>query len=317
MKKVSIFIFFLLICLSQIYSQTNRKVRIIGNMPNVKSNKSYILYIGAYETNNHWANYWFRKLERNNLNPTRVRQKNLTFLMIRSVKAKDVPFYLEKLKKVGILSVQIVEEISKNKNFISAKWEIISPNSNYSSFEFNDDGNYVVVEIPKDNSDKAVHFGNYKIREKDIYELIDLGVLKVKKHDDKNIDFSFSHVDEPEKETNLKAKKSKTMPKSQKTDLFSRSWRLVESNYPSCEPGEIWFFSEAGTYLIVNNSGETILLSQWRWYDEKNNLWEYSHDNGITWDRLKETTITKNLYTFTDAVDYFYKFVPADIYDKK
>jgi len=272
----------------------------------INNDTSYQIQIGAYKRMEN-ADKMFSFLKSKGFTVNYEKFKNFTRVKIIDVKANQIQSYLKKLKNLGIDEVIIRE--GKNSNILSEKWEIISPSSNYSSFEFNQDGNYIVVE---NNSEKTVHFGDYKMVSKNIYDLIDLGVLKVKDNNGKDIDFSFSSIDQPEKEINFKAEKSEIMSESLKTNLFTRSWKLVETtNNINATIGDILFVSDAGTYLFVDSSGEHKQLSRWRWYDEKNNLWEYSHDNGITWYKIRETNLRKDMYTLVDDPNYFYKFVPA------
>ncbi len=273
----------------------------------VDDDATYQIQVGAYKKIEN-ANHIFSLLEKSGFTPNYEKYLDFMRVKIVDVKANQVIKNLEKLKNLNINDVIIRK--GKNSNLLSEKWEILSPDAIYSSFEFNQDGNYIVLE---NDEYKTVHFGNYEMTAKNIYNLIDLGIVKVANNNGKDVLFSFATIDEPEKELNLTAAKSEVISSSQKTDMFSRTWKLVETTSTISEVGDILFISDVGTYFFTTGSGERKHRepSQWKWYDEENNLFEYSHDDGFSWYKIENSNLTKEFYTLTDAAGSFYRFVPA------
>jgi hypothetical protein len=180
---------------------------------------------------------------------------------------------------------------------------ITTPESTYSSFEFNQDHNYIAVKkTVSDDSDKLIHFGEYTMPAKDVINMVDLGVLKIKKDNDNNTNFSFSPIDEPEKEMNFEAVKAEKMPESPEIDLFCRTWKIMNCT-KSEDIGKIILFSNAGTYLVTEINSKS-WLSQWRWYGEKKEEFEYSHDNWQHYGRAKIIDLEKNYLKYFDTGYY-------------
>jgi len=164
--------------------------------------------------------------------------------------------------------VSSAELYKKAVRSINEKWEITTPGSVYSSFEFNRDRNYIAVE----NSGR-VHFGRYIMPTEDIINMENLGVLKINEDkDDKPL--SFTPVGGSE--MSLTAIRAEKLPESRELDLFTRSWKVV--NGPSEWIGCIYLFSNAGTYLVYAVDGSVNTLSNWRWLNDGHEEWEFSHD---------------------------------------
>jgi hypothetical protein len=196
-------------------------------------------------------------------------------------------------------------------NAISAKWEILDSNSPYASFEFNKDGNYIVVEnveaywkssgtnlknslikslnfgnattrISKSESGlSSVHFGTYRIEGNKII-LLDFGVINVITITDKEFSFSLTLDTTGETEDFVAGKSDEPIESTNRTDMLCRTWVLEKLTYE----GETFYsdaitvlFSRAGTYLVSYvYEGETG-LSEWKWANSQETQLYYSWDN--------------------------------------
>ncbi|MDR3271938.1 MAG: hypothetical protein LBT29_00445 [Flavobacteriaceae bacterium] len=145
-------------------------------------------------------------------------------------------------------------------NTINAKWEISGSNSAYASFEFNKDGNYIVVEneaIKKssvtgqlksslfqnsksfvtsksatrsstsDSNLSPIHFGTYKI-EGDKIILTGFGTLDVISITAEEFTFSFTLEATGEKGTYVASKAAEPISASSRTDMLCRTWKIQE-----------------------------------------------------------------------------------------
>lgn len=188
---------------------------------------------------------------------------------------------------------------------ISEKWEIVTPGSAYTSFEFNQDNYYIVIENQNSifgESEQIIHFGEYNMPANDTIELIDLGEIKINTNTDTNAAFSFTPIDEPDRTAILRAVKAESMPETPRLKLFCKTWKIAGSSN-DVTVDEIILFSKAGTYLETEPDGFS-WLSQWRWYDEKNEEFEYSHDNWQHYGRAKILTLEDGSLVFNDPGYY-------------
>ena len=208
---------------------------------------------------------------------------------------------------------------SVSMNTISAKWEISDSNSPYASFEFNKDGNYIVVEnvggtnlkslitsskasLFKTNSLKAastrssesesnlspIHFGTYRI-EGDKIILSGFGLIEVISITAEEFLFSFTLEATSEKNSFVANKSAEPISSSSRTDMFCRTWIVQESiitengvrqsDIEDESNGIIVLFSKAGTYLCIYSWEEEAGLAEWKWADKEETKWYYSWDN--------------------------------------
>jgi hypothetical protein len=140
------------------------------------------------------------------------------------------------------------------KNTISAKWEISDNDSPYASFEFNKDGNYIVIEkdeeislksnlrtnskqsllksnltktnmrsAKSDSNLSSIHFGTYKIEGNSII-LSGFGLIEVISITNEEFSFSFTLESTREKSSFVAGKADEPISSSSKTDMFCRTW---------------------------------------------------------------------------------------------
>jgi hypothetical protein len=231
-------------------------------------------------------------------------------------------------------------------NVISAKWDITDPAGKFASFEFNNDGNYIVIEhageeetesyatirnsdgrdfqrslfqkyftqkttlraLPKSDL-SPIHFGTYKIEENRII-LSGFGVMDVISFTADEFTFSFTLEATGEKGEYVARKAENTIASSNRTDLFCRTWTVVnvtvdenavleyDKTYYIQEYGDNWkaavekerteelaglivLFSKAGTYLVLyaGEKEHEAGLSEWKWANEEETTFYYSWNN--------------------------------------
>jgi len=295
--KRFIFVIHLLFISMLCFPQQNIPKKIIGQIPNKNSTKLYQIQVGAFKNTQNAENVTAR-LRREGFKPVNEKYLDYTRVMVTGIPSKQIQNYLTRIKRMGFDEVIIREDTIRYA--ISEKWEITTPGSAYASFEFNQDYNYIAVEnAASEESDKPVRFGKYTMPAKNVINLINLGVLKIGTDRKNNVDFSFAPIGEPEKEMRLTASKAERMPKNARTDLFCRTWRVVNCT-DSSNIGYLFFISNAGTYFFTTADGESNSMSQWRWYNNKTEEFEYTHDNWQHYGRAKIIELKRNYLKIFD-----------------
>jgi len=305
MKRCFIVMIFLIVSV-YCFSQQSIPGRIIGRIPDYNSTEPYQLKVGAFKSAQNAENAYY-KLIIEGFNPVYEKYLDFTRVMITGISANQIPDFLKKVKQAGFNEVIIRKDITRNS--ISEKWEITTPGSAYSSFEFNQDFNYIAIKnAMAEPSENRVQFGEYTMPARDTINMNNLGILKIEAENDASVNLSFSPIDEPWAEINLSALKTERMPESAEIDLFCRTWKVVNCNNIDYI-GEIIVFSNAGTYLFTKSNGESNILSQWRWYDDDNKEFEYSHDDWQHYGRVIIKELSINSLKFLDPG--FYYFIPG------
>jgi len=254
------------------FAQQNIPEKIIGRIPGPDSAGYYLIQVGAFKISVN-AEIAVSRLKNAGLNPSTEMYLDFTRVMVRRIPASLIISQLEKLKGLGYNEVYIREDAVPIT--ISEKWEIDSPDSMYSSFEFNHDHNYIVVE---NNSEGGIRFGEYNMPDRNTINLNELGIVKIENDTNNNVNFSFSPADEPQRRINFNAAKAETIPQSSQLDLLCRTWKVINCT-DTGYIGYLLFISNAGTYFFSEPGGEANSLSQWRWSDEIIEAFEYTHDN--------------------------------------
>jgi hypothetical protein len=296
MKRV-FFVINLLFISVLCFSQQNIPSKIIGQIPNSNSTKLYQIQVGAFRISQNAENTYAR-LIREGFSPVYEKYFDYTRVIIKAVSAGQVQNYLTRIKRIGFDEILIREDTARRS--ISEKWEITTPGSSYASFEFNQDYNYIAVENdPLGESDNPVRFGKYTMPAKDVIDMINLGVLKIEADNNEDINLSFSPADEHGKEMRFTASKAERMREYARTDLFCRTWKVIKSTETSWIGG-LFFISNAGTYFFTTPDGESNSMSQWRWYNDKTEEFEYTHYNWRYYGRAKIMELTRNYLKFFD-----------------
>ena len=215
-------------------------------------------------------------------------------------------------------------------NTISAKWEISDSKSPYASFEFNKDGNYIVVEnvgmnsksfnksstisLFKNNNLKAaitrssesetnlspIHFGTYKIEGNKII-LSGFGLIEVISITVEEFSFSFTLEATDEKNSFVAGKSGEPISSSSRTEMLCRTWIVEkvtlngETQSDSEEIGTVVLFSKAGTYLVLYPEEEREAgLAEWKWANTEETKFYYSWKNWTDyWEENNIATINQ------------------------
>jgi hypothetical protein len=304
MRKHFVVIFLMFISVLS-FSQQNMPGKIIGQIPNVNSTKLYQIQVGAFRNSKNAENVSLR-LKREGLSPVYENYFDYTRVMITGARANQIQNYLIKIRQIGFNEVIIRED--KTSDTISEKWEITTPGSAFSSFEFNQDHNYIAVKNPSVESDNPVRFGKYTMSAKDVINLSDLGVIKIKDDNSKNLNISFSPINEPGREVSFSAVKAERMPESREIDIFCRTWKVVNCTTKE-NIGMLLFISNAGTYFFTTPGGEANSLSKWRWYNNQHKEFEYSHDNWQHYGRVEIRKLTREKMDIFDPG--FFTIIPG------
>ncbi|PLX02800.1 MAG: hypothetical protein C0595_09330 [Marinilabiliales bacterium] len=177
---------------------------------------------------------------------------------------------------------------------ISAKW-LVSGTSEYSSFEFNKSGNYIVIKNAN-TTNQQIKFGTYTITESTII-LSDYGTIIVSEIKDNSITFIFKTSINPDTEINIVANKQEEMESTTKTDLLCRTWELLTFNGDPVAGTDMELtvlFSKAGTYFVTyNNEPDTENVAQWKWKNTEETELYYSWDEVPNWGTASYVQITE------------------------
>ena len=275
------------------FAQQNIPGKIIGKIPDRNSVKLFQIQVGAYKLDRNTENALLL-LQKNALNPVSERYLDFTRVMIRGIPANQVVNFLAVIRQAGFNEVIIREDSQAT---ISEKWEINSPGSAYSSFEFNHDRHYIAVES---DEEKPIRFGEYSMHQRDTINLDKLGTVTIRSNDNTGVNFSFTSIDEPERVTNYNASKAEAISRAPKLDLLCRTWKVVNCT-ESDRIGLFVIISNVGTYFSSTPDGYSSSLSKWRWHDEVMESFEYSHDNWGHYGRASILDLTINSLRIHDA----------------
>jgi hypothetical protein len=295
LKKALIFLSLLILLDESVFAQQKTSLRVIGRIPDPQSTNTYQLQVGAFRTARN-AEAVFNRLKQAGFNPVYERRLNLTRVMIRGVKAKDVPSSLERFKQAGFREALIREERRPPLTLFNAKWEISSRNSDFASFEFDERGNYLAIE-KNGGKDPAVHFGKYKVRSWNTLELADFGSLVIQTRRDKAVNFTFTPIGSGEAAAYQARENLSVIDTSPRTNMLCRAWLAITVNGNDVREigGEhLVFFSRTGAFYVTYLKEDRSALGQWRWKDRNRGEIVYSWDN---W----KTRGTDRIHTLTEA----------------
>ena len=105
MYRLCVFVSLLLISTLG-FAQQGSSIKIIGRIPGAQDSNLYAIQVGAFRLSAN-AERAFERLKNASMNPVYERYRDFTRVMIAGVKARDVPFYLEEIKKAGFSEVYI------------------------------------------------------------------------------------------------------------------------------------------------------------------------------------------------------------------
>jgi len=105
MKRSCIFIYLFLLSVL-CFAQQNAGIRVIGRIPDAVDSNLYQMQVGAFRVYQNASNA-FEKLKAASLNPSYEEYKELTRVLIKGVRARDVPAYIERIRRAGFSEVFI------------------------------------------------------------------------------------------------------------------------------------------------------------------------------------------------------------------
>jgi len=105
MKRLCVFMLMFLFSVF-CFAQQNTGIRVIGRIPDATDNRLYQMQVGSFRVVQNAANA-INKLKAASLNPSTEKYQDLTRVMIKGVRAFDVPAYIERIRRAGFSEVFI------------------------------------------------------------------------------------------------------------------------------------------------------------------------------------------------------------------
>jgi len=88
------------------FAQVNNSIKITGRIPDAADGRLYQIQIGAFKIIQNAENS-FEKLKNASLNPSFEKYMDYTRVLIRGVKASDIPYLIERIKSAGFYEIFI------------------------------------------------------------------------------------------------------------------------------------------------------------------------------------------------------------------
>jgi hypothetical protein len=296
LKKILIFLSLLALLAELGFTQQDVSIQIIGRIPDPKSAELYQFQLGAFSKSLN-ARVVFTQLRQAGFTPVYEQYQSFTRVLVRGVRARDVRSYLERIKQADFKEVIIREDPGKilSPAFFNAKWEIVSRNSDFDSFEFDEHGNFLA--IMNDDARDPAYLGKYTVKSWNTLELEDYGVITLQARMNNTVNFTFA-AQESDSPVAYRAKENTSiLDDSRQTSLLCRTWRAVALNGDDVQDvgGEhLTFFSKTGAFYVVYLDEDRSALGQWKWKNSTRKEFVYSWDN---W----KTSGTDRIHTLTDT----------------
>ena len=204
---------------------------------------------------------------------------------------KKVKFFMALMNFLIVVTLTSCNNAIENESLIvlmNAKWEISDPNSDYSSFEFNRDGNFIVVEdrtnptfraglskekssfqqnssrigtrASSDSKFSPVHFGDFQINGNTI-NLSDFGTITVASITADEFSFSFTIESTGKIQTFTANKVKESISASKRTEIFCRTWiihKVTIDEATLSETDKNWYVYQYGSEWKVEAEKELI-----------------------------------------------------------
>jgi hypothetical protein len=207
---------------------------------------------------------------------------------------------------------------------ISAKW-IVDGTSDYVSFEFNESGNYIVVEntTTKSTNEQIVLFGTYEIIDDKTIVLSDFGTINISEIQENTISFSILLNSDPNNEIVIHASKQEEMENTTKTELLCRTWEMVTIDGEDVAGTDMELtvlFSAAGTYFVsyaIAEDGSAGGLAQWKWKNEIETQLLYSWAEVPVWDEASYVEILELTSNKLKIIEYEETYVLQPVSNNK
>jgi hypothetical protein len=105
MNRSFIFIILLFVSLS-VFAQQNTGVWVIGRIPDASDNRLYQIQVGSFKVVRN-AEGAFKMLTDASLKPSYEKYQDFTRVIIKGIRAVDMPLYIERVRLAGFLEVYI------------------------------------------------------------------------------------------------------------------------------------------------------------------------------------------------------------------
>ena len=202
------------------------------------------------------------------------------FLLTLIISCDKVEPIIEEIQEFEAVEVQT----------ISAKWNV-NNSSEYHSFEFTENGNYIVVknETSKTTDARIVLYGTYELIDANRIDLKDFGIIKISDINKNTISFSVILTNDSNNEVFVDASKQDEIISSTNTDLLCRTWKLLELNGEPVEGTDLELtvlFSKAGTYFVKYENFDEYFeggLYKWKWKNAEETQLFYSYEEVLQW----------------------------------
>ena len=145
------FIFILMFLLSVLcFAQQNVGIIVAGRIPDAADSNLYQMQVGAFR-NFENASTAFEKLMAASLNPSYEEHMDLIRVMIKGVRARDVPAYIERIRRAGFSEVFIKIETAASppvRRAVRTEEDFFSPESDTKIQPNVGTGNFPVENFP-------------------------------------------------------------------------------------------------------------------------------------------------------------------------
>lgn len=249
---------------------------------------------------------------------------------------------MKKLKQILVVILALTTFISCDKEdnspdaikqeTISAKW-IVDGTSEFKSFEFNKNGNYIIVKKGSSVTGKStvdggevVLFGTYEILDSETLLLSNFGTIKITSINKDTMDYTITLEDSEKSVYTISVAKADELASSIKTEMLCRTWKLVETNgyeHDAADGIELLLFSKAGTYftsLLMSQDDPDSEIAKWKWKDETETKVYYSWKETPEWNldnddegEVEIVELTENrleIFEIYDNEEYIYVYEP-------
>lgn len=248
---------------------------------------------------------------------------------------------MKKLKQILAVILVLITIVSCDKEdnspdaikqeTISAKW-IVDGTSEFKSFEFNKNGNYIIVKKGSSVTGKStvdgsevVLFGTYEILDSETLLLSNFGTIKIANINQDTMDYTITLEDSEKTVYTIAVTKANELVSSVKTELLCRTWKLVETNgyeHAAADGIELLLFSKAGTYftsLLMPQEDPDSEVAKWKWKDGTETKVYYSWKETPEWNldndegEVEIVELTENrleIFEIYDNEEYSYVYEP-------
>jgi len=251
-------------------AQQNLPSRIVGRIPANDSRDIYQIQVGAFSSMRNAVGI-FDMLKNNGFNPIYENFMDLTRVIIPEIPANEVTSNLERLKRLGIDSVIIRQDLS-----VPAVQPEIIP-----------ERQIVIIDTAPVPVLQEENIPDTQFTEENVFLLNEITALE-----------------EPESKSILLSKTWRVV--SRPSGLRAGDGVRTEETI-----GRIYQYLTDGTYKVMNTDGTEAYTSHWRWVENSPDEFMFSHDNWRTSWKTRITVMNENSLIFNEGSNSSVEFAPA------